>query len=51
MGEAVNRAQVFRRELVRGPQLDLCLHVSQINLCGKRTWTVVSLLGFLNEGV
>lgn len=51
VGKAIDRAQVFRRELVRGPQLDLCLHISQIDLCGKRTWTVVPLLGLLNEVV
>lgn len=51
VGEAIDRAQVFRRELVWGPQLDLCLHISQIDLRGKRTRAVVPLLGLLDEVV
>ena len=50
-GEAVDGAQVLRGELVGRPQLDLRLHVGQVDLGGQRAGAVVTLLGFLDEVV
>ena len=50
-GEAVDGAHVLRGELVGRPQLDLRLHVGQVDLGGQRPRAVVTLLGFLDEVV
>lgn len=49
--EAIDGAQVLGRELVWRPQLNLCLHIGQIDLSGEGTRAVVALLGLLNEVV
>lgn len=49
--EAVDSPQVLWGELVGRSQLDLCLHVSQVDPSGQGTWAVVALLGLLDEGV
>lgn len=48
---AVDGPQVLRGQLVGRPQLDLHLHVSQVDFGGQGTGAVVALLGLLDEGV
>lgn len=49
--EAVNGAQVLRGQLVGRPELDLHLHVRQVDSGGQRARAVVALFGLLDEGV
>lgn len=48
---AVDGPQVLRGQLVGRPQLDLHLHVGQVDFGGQGTGAVVALLGLLDEGV
>lgn len=50
-GESIDSLQVLRGELVGRSQLDLCLHISQVDPGGQGTWAVVALFGFLDESV
>lgn len=50
-GEPVDARQVLGGELVGRPQLDLRLHVGQVDPGGERARAVVALLGLLDEGV
>lgn len=50
-GEAIQGLQVLGGELVRRPQLDLCLHVGQVDLGGQGTRAVVALFGLLDKSV
>lgn len=49
--EAIDGPQVLRGQLVGRPQLDLCLHVGQVDFGGQRAGAVVALFGLLDEGV
>lgn len=49
--ESIDSLQVLRGELVGRSQLDLRLHVSQVDLGGQGTGAVVALFGLLDEGV
>lgn len=49
--EAVDGPQVVGGQLVGRPQLDLRLHVGQIDFGGKGAGAVVALLGLLDEVV
>lgn len=49
--ESIDSPQVLRGELVGRSQLDLCLHVSQVDLGGQGTRVIVALFGLLDEGV
>lgn len=49
--ESIDSPQVLRGELVGRSQLDLCLHVSQVDLGGQGTRVVVTLFGLLDESV
>lgn len=49
--QPVDAPQVLRGELVGRPQLDLRLHVGQVDPGGERARAVVALLGLLDEGV
>lgn len=50
-GAAVERLQLVQRQYVRRPQLDLRLHVRQVDLGGERARVVVALLCLLDERV
>lgn len=50
-GESVDAPQVLGGELVGRPQLDLRLHVGQVDPGGEGARAVVALLGLLDEGV
>lgn len=50
-GEPVDAPQVLRGQLVGRPQLDLRLHVGQVDPGGEGARAVVALLGLLDEGV
>lgn len=50
-GESVDSLQVLGGELVGRSQLDLRLHVSQVEPGGQGARVVVALLGLLDEGV
>lgn len=50
-GEAVDAADVLAGEVVGRPELDLRLHVGQVDPGGERARAVVPLLGLLDEGV
>lgn len=49
--ESIDSLQVLRGKLVGRSQLDFCLHVSQVDLGGQGTRTVVALFGLLDESV
>lgn len=49
--ESIDSPQVLRGELVGRSQLDLCLHVSQLDLGGQGTRAVVALFSLLDERV
>lgn len=51
VGEAVECAQVLGRQLEGGAELNLHLHVSQVDPGGQGARAVVTLLGFLDEVV
>lgn len=48
---SIDSLQVLWGKLIGRSQLDLRLHVSQVDLGGQRTGAVVALLGLLDEGV
>lgn len=49
--ESIDSLQVLWGKLIGRAQLDLCLHVNQVDLGGQGARAVVALLGLLDEGV
>lgn len=50
-GESIEGLQLLQGQLVGRAQLDLRLHVGQVDLCRQGAGVVVALFGFLDEGV